>query len=187
MIQEPETLYKLMILYMLDKVNFPITNSQLSKFFLDKEYTSYFTLQSVLNELDEANLIDSRQVGNSTHYEITDDGKEALKFFASDISSAAVADINDYLEENKFSIRKEAGVIAEYFPVDDLSFMVHCSAREGKTTLFAIDISVPDEKLAKDMCSNWRDASQKIYSFLLAELLKDKQEKEPPHFDAAAP
>ena len=56
MIQEPETLYKLMILYMLDKVNFPLTNSQLSEFFLDKEYTTYFTLQSVLTELAEATL-----------------------------------------------------------------------------------------------------------------------------------
>ena len=43
MIQEPETLYKLMILYMLNKVNFPLTNSQLTQFFLDKEYTTYFT------------------------------------------------------------------------------------------------------------------------------------------------
>ena len=115
-------------------------------------------------------------MGNSTHYEITDDGREALGFFVSDISSAAVADINAYLEENKFSIRQEAGVVAEYFPVGDSSFTVHCSAREGKATILAIDISVPDEKLAKDMCSNWRDSSQRIYSFLLAELLKEKQE-----------
>ena len=48
MIQEPETLYKLMALYMLNKVNFPLTNSQLTQFFLDKEYTTYFTLQQVL-------------------------------------------------------------------------------------------------------------------------------------------
>ena len=50
MIQEPETLYKLMALYMLNKVNFPLTNSQLTQFFLDKEYTTYFTLQQVLSE-----------------------------------------------------------------------------------------------------------------------------------------
>ena len=66
MIQEPETLYKLMALYMLNKVNFPLTNSQLTQFFLDKEYTTYFTLQQVLSELCESNLIKSRQVGTST-------------------------------------------------------------------------------------------------------------------------
>ena len=175
MIKEPETLYKLMILYMLNRVNFPLTNSQLSQFFLDKEYTTYFTLQSVLNELDEANLIVSRQFGNSTHYEITDDGREALGFFLSDISSAAVTDIDEYLKEHKFSIRQEAGVIAEYFPAGDFSYTVHCSAREGKKTLLSIDICVPDESIAKDMCSNWRASSQKIYNFLLSELMNTQK------------
>ena len=39
------TLYKLMILYMLSKVNFPLSNTQLSSFMLDKQYTDYFTFQ----------------------------------------------------------------------------------------------------------------------------------------------
>ena len=54
MLSDPITLYKLMILYMLDHVNFPLTNSQLTDFFLDHEYTTYFTLQQALNELEDA-------------------------------------------------------------------------------------------------------------------------------------
>lgn len=34
------TLYKLIILYMLTKVNFPMTNAQISDFILGEEYTS---------------------------------------------------------------------------------------------------------------------------------------------------
>ena len=40
MLSDPITLYKLMILYMLAHVNFPLTNSQLTDFFLD--LTSFF-------------------------------------------------------------------------------------------------------------------------------------------------
>ena len=90
MIQEPETLYKLMVLYMLKEVNFPLTNSQLSQFFLDKEYTTYFTLQQVLSELMDSKLISARRSGSSTRYEITSDGMETLSFFGSDIGAAAV-------------------------------------------------------------------------------------------------
>ena len=36
MLAEPMTLYKLMNLYMLKQVNFPLTNAQLSNFFLDR-------------------------------------------------------------------------------------------------------------------------------------------------------
>ena len=38
------TLYKLIILFMLDRVDFPLTTSQLSQFILDKGYTNYFNL-----------------------------------------------------------------------------------------------------------------------------------------------
>ena len=56
MLAEPMTLYKLMNLYMLKQVNFPLTNAQLSSFFLDRDYTSYFTLQQALNDLLDAGL-----------------------------------------------------------------------------------------------------------------------------------
>ena len=44
-------LYKLIILYMLDRVDFPLTNSQISEFVLTKKYTNYFTLQESINDL----------------------------------------------------------------------------------------------------------------------------------------
>ena len=157
MIQEPETLYKLMTLYMLEKVNFPLTNSQLSSFFLDKDYTTYFTLQSVLSELVEANLITSRQVGNSTHYEITDDGKEALGFFGSGISDAAVADMNEYLEannmRNSLSVGDEVttigGIIGRVVSIKDETFVLETTKERTKirflrSALKSIDVKVGD-------------------------------------------
>ena len=71
MLSDPITLYKLMILYMLAHVNFPLTNSQLTDFFLDHEYTTYFTLQQALNELREAGLLKMESIHNSSRYEIT--------------------------------------------------------------------------------------------------------------------
>ena len=37
---EPETLYKLIIMHMLNKVDFPLTNTQIAQFFLENEYTT---------------------------------------------------------------------------------------------------------------------------------------------------
>ena len=42
---EPITIYKLTILNMLDKVDFPLTNTQISNFFLEQDYTDYFRVQ----------------------------------------------------------------------------------------------------------------------------------------------
>ena len=66
MLSEPMTLYKLMNLYMLKQVNFPLTNAQLTDFFLLHEYASYFTLQQALGELQESGLIHTESTHTST-------------------------------------------------------------------------------------------------------------------------
>ena len=50
-------LYKLIVLYMLDKVDFPLTNSQVSEFILDEGYTTYFKLQQAISELAQSGFI----------------------------------------------------------------------------------------------------------------------------------
>ena len=57
MTQDPLTLYKLIVLYMLNKVNFKLSYSQISSFLLEKEYTSFMTLQEVISDLQETDLI----------------------------------------------------------------------------------------------------------------------------------
>ena len=54
---ETETLYKLMIMHMLNKVEFPLTNSQIAQFFLENEYTNYFAVQKAINELIEDGFV----------------------------------------------------------------------------------------------------------------------------------
>ena len=54
---ETFTLYKLIVLYMLEKVDFPLTTSQISEFILDKGYTTYFKLQETLSEMVESGLL----------------------------------------------------------------------------------------------------------------------------------
>ena len=54
---EPITIYKLMILALLQRSDAPLSGTQLSDFFLEKEYTNYFTVQEALHELDESAFI----------------------------------------------------------------------------------------------------------------------------------
>ena len=47
--EEPLTLYKLIILYMLNRVDFPLTNAQVGNFILEKEYTNLRCSKPFLN------------------------------------------------------------------------------------------------------------------------------------------
>ena len=91
MLSEPMTLYKLMILYMLRQVNFPLTEDRLSEFFLSREYTTYFTLKQALAELIDAELIRCHQVANTTRYTITPEGADTYQFFGQKIQINRIA------------------------------------------------------------------------------------------------
>ena len=171
MLNEPMTIYKLMNLYMLKQVNFPLTNAQLTNFFTEHEYTTYFTLQQALNELEDAGLIHKEPSHNSTRYEITREGEETLNFFGKNISPAIVNDMDQYLKENKFRLREEVGTSADYYKATGQDYIVHCEVREGKTVLIRLDLALPDKEQAEAMCSNWKEKSQEIYSFAMKTLL----------------
>lgn len=173
MLSEPLTLYKLMTLYMLKQAKFPLTGSQLSEFFLDKEYTNFFTLQQALSELVDAHLVKQETVHNSSRYELTREGEETLVFFGKTISEGIVEDMDTFLKENKVRLRNEVGSIADYYRSTNQDYIVQCEVREGKTPLIKLEISVPSEEQAEIMCEKWQESNQAIYAFVMKELLRD--------------
>ena len=106
--QEPLTLYKLIVLYLLNKVSFPLTMAQVSDLILEKEYTSYLTLQQVINELAQAGLITAKTLVNRTHLQITEEGRNTLSYFENRISDAIKTDIGEYLKKNELEMRNES-------------------------------------------------------------------------------
>ena len=91
---------------MLDKVDFPLTTSQISEFILDKGYTSYFRLQETLSELGDSGLLSAETTHNRTLYHLTESGAETIHFFANKISPAIQQDIDDFLREKQYDLKE---------------------------------------------------------------------------------
>ncbi len=168
---EPETLYKLMILYMLKKVNFPLSNPQLWTFFEQKGYTNFFTFQETAQQLLDANLMKQDEVHNIVRYELTKEGEEALYYFESDISDAIREDMDGYINENKFQLRNETGITSDYYKTTNFDYCVHCEVREGKAKLFEMNLTVPSEEQARLLCNHWEENAQAIYANVLKQLM----------------
>ena len=165
------TLYKLMVLYMLSKVNFPLTNSQISDFMLEKGYTTYFTLQESINELTQDNFIQLVSYHNTTQYKLTKEGAETISFFENRISTAIKEEISQYLKENKYDLKSQVDTTSDYYRSTSMDYIVHCQVREGDSTLIELNLSVPLEEQADAMCSKWKEASQEMYEFIMKKLM----------------
>lgn len=170
MLQDPLTLYKLIVLYMLNRVTFPMTTAQVSDFVLEKEYTNFLTLQQVINELTEAHLISSETIRNRTHLSITEEGKETLSFFQNRISDVIKKEINSYFRENEYTLRNEVSVLGDYYKSTSGEFEAHLVAKDRGIKLVDITLSVPDEGTAASICDNWQKKNQAIYQHLVSQL-----------------
>lgn len=166
-------LYKLIVLYILDKVDFPLTNGQLTNFILEKEYTSYFNIQQAISELIEDNYINSESIRNSSLYQITESGRETLSFFSNNISQAIREDIDCYLKEHKYSLRNEVSTLADYYESKKNEFVTHLRVIEGDSAVIELKLSVPTEREANIICNNWRDKSPDIYAYVISTLIAE--------------
>lgn len=164
--QESLTLYKLIVLYMLDKVTFPLTQSQISEFILDKGYTNYLTLQQVIAELTETNLITAHTTLNRTQLTITQEGKDSLKYFEGRISDVIKTEIKDYFKEKSLELRNEVSVVSNYYKTVNQEYEAVLNAKDGDTTLVEIKLSVPTSQLASSVCDNWNKKNQEVYQML---------------------
>ncbi len=167
---DPLTLYKLIILYMLDRVSFPLTTAQVSDFVLTKEYTNFLTLQQVIRELTDTGLVDARTIRNRTQLLLTKDGKQTLDFFSQQISTSIRQEIDEYLEENEMELRNEVSILADYYKSTSGEYEAHLKAKEGNVTLVDLIISVPVEETAAAICDNWQKKNQEIYQYLVEQL-----------------
>lgn len=168
---EPLTLYKLIILYMLKKIDFPLTNSQISEFILDKGYTTYFKLQQAISELIESAFIREEIVQNRTFYHITEDGVETIQFFKNNISPAIQKDIDDFLKEKKYDLKNETAVKADYYRNTNMEYSVRCQVMENELPLIDLTITVPTETEAENVAKNWKKKNQEIYAMIMGKLL----------------
>ena len=164
--QESLTLYKLIVLYMLDKVAFPLNQAQISEFVLDKGYTNYLTLQQVISELIETNLITAHTTLNRTQLTITKEGKDSLGYFEGRISDAIKKEILDYFKENSMELRNEVSVVSNYYKTTNGEYEAILNAKEGDTTLIEIKLSVPTPQIASTICDNWNKKNQDVYQAL---------------------
>ena len=164
--QESLTLYKLIVLYMLDKVAFPLTQSQISEFVLDKGYTNYLTLQQVISELIETNLITAHTTLNRTQLTITKEGKDSRGYFEGRISDAIKSEILDYFKENSMELRNEVSVVSNYYKTVNGEYEAVLSAKDKDITLVEIKMSVPTPQIASAICDNWNKKNQEVYQML---------------------
>jgi hypothetical protein len=155
---------------MLDKVNFKLTYSQISGFILEKEYTNFLTLQQVISDLQDAELIKTDAMMNRTFFSITEEGQNTLKYFGNRISDTIKQEIDNFLTEKHLELKNEASITANFYKSTSGEYETELIAKEKDIELVNIKLSVPTKDMAETICDSWYNKNQQIYKYLMEEL-----------------
>ena len=171
------TLYKMIVLYMLNRSDVTLSKSQIYDFILENEYTTFLTLQEVFGEMRDQKLVVEKTSRNRTYLELTDEGREALRFFITEINPASIQQVDEFLKKNRIRLRNESSILADYLKRTSGEYEAHLMAKENGEAIIDLKLAVPTEEMAAFVCDRWQKESQTIYQYLVDRLLTDSTDQ----------
>ena len=170
-----ETENKLIILYLLDKMDLPLSRSQITDYIRQSEFMDYYTLQQTMAEMVDGGYLDAATDNNTTRYTVTEEGLQILEYFEKHISPSIRARITQYITENHKEIKRSFENTATFFPnADNDEFTVKCGVYEEGRMLMEIAISVDTREQARIIQNNWKANAKSLYGDIIRTLASGK-------------
>lgn len=164
---------KLLLLYIIKSIKYPISNTQLTDIVLENSFINYFMLQQYVSELITSDFLKYEEKDSKEIIVLTAKGDRVLSFFKDRISPNKLKLIDDYINKKVEIIKKELSITSDYTLDDDNSFLVNLKATENKSTIIDLTISVPTKDEAKAICNRWKENSSDIYNKIIISLIND--------------
>jgi len=174
MTAETGKVIKLTIMYILSRVDVPISNSQITNYMLENDFTDYFTIQQLMGELIDDGFVWSKTVRNRTFYSLSDVGVESFDVLSSELSQNIRDDADEYIKKNAMKIREESDVGSTYVETSLGTYNVNLFIDEAGERIFEISLIVADKEKAQRMCSAWQKKSEELYPLVFEKLLTKK-------------
>ena len=164
------TVYKLIILYMLDRAEGDVTQAVLSSFLLENGYANFISLAESYSQLEKRGLVRVLSEGDKHFLHLTDEGRQALGFFGMRLSPRIREQADAFLRDNGQQIREDREVKAVYEKMTSGVYEVRMSVRERGATLLEVKLAVPDAAAASSIAGKWKEKNTEVYQYLIENL-----------------
>lgn len=163
---------KVLILYVLEKANKPLTNDVLYKIVLTAIDMNYFYFQQFMLDLINVGYIFSFQKEEQTLYQITDSGKKTLDLTLDLLPGIIKLKADTNLKPILDSSEEEQSIVAEYTPLSENHYTIICKVVENNETVFEVKTFAGSREQAKSIVDNWESNADTIYPKILDILTK---------------
>lgn len=157
---------KVIILYVLNKLNKPIDNDSLLKLIISVKDMNYFYFQQFLIDLLENKYIIGYTEEDKTMYKITDLGIETLNLTEDLLPGIVKLQIDNALNKNVDDVQNIDHAISEFTPKNENEFTVTCKLLKNNVTDFEIKLQANSREQAKHIAEKWENNYEDIYPII---------------------
>lgn len=162
---------KLIIIYILDKMDIPLQENIITDMVTTNNWMNYLDCKESLHELVLNNmLINMSPKGSVAKYTITSDCREGFTYFYTNIPVTLREEISAHIKANRIKYRKSQDYVSDYFKNADGTYTVVLRIENGPTNLMELKINVQKRAKAKWIFENWADKAPIIYEHILENL-----------------
>ena len=167
---------KVLILYILDKLNKDITNAGLFKITSSINNINYFYFQQTLTDLVDSKLVGTYTKDDETVFKITSEGKNNFALTTDVLPGIMKLKADNIFKKELYEIEEASSVSAEYTPKNEKDFTVKCKIVENNETIFEIKTFAGSADRAKRIIDNWNNNASSIYPKILNLLLNNESQ-----------
>ena len=158
---------KVLILYLLNKIDDGIKNDNLYKIVSSSKDINYFYFQELMADLKATNLVCSFTQDEENFIKITTDGKNALDLTKSLLPGLLKLKADTIFKKENSNIIEESSVVTEFIPQDENNYTVRCKIVEQNETIFELSVHAASREKAKQISDNWNKNANKLYPEIL--------------------
>ena len=169
---------KLIILYIMQKVNCALTNSQILKLLYDFNGFNYYYFQHILSDLVEQKFIINYKQEEEWLYEITPEGLNILELTENMLPGITKYKLDTIIQSILKDVKNEVAVTAEYIPENANAYITKCKIVEAHKTLFELNIYCNSQEQAKLIADKWKNEANTLYPHFIELLTEENTQQE---------
>lgn len=165
MIHDERISNKLLVLFILDKMEIPINEELLlSICSTDNEWIPYFYCKQIIADLTEAGFV--TKIDGSIRNPIlslTEDGRTCLAHFYNDIPKSVRDTVTEFARFSRLDYKKKQEFVCDYKKNTDGSYTVEMSIFEVTKPIMQLRFVVSNLQRALSIYNNWHNKAPDVY------------------------
>ena len=160
------TISKLVVLYVFDKMEMPLTETTITDICCNHNaWVSYLTCKEVLLDLIESGFIlESSNSTDEKYYTITSDGVDCVFYFYMRIPTSVREEIDKFVKANRITFRRRQEYFRDYYKNSDGTYTVLMKIVDPMGTKLELKLNAPNRAAAKLIYKRWEDKASQVYS-----------------------